>query len=146
MGKNNKKPEVVIAYLIVNKKGELLLSKSAKWDDVYVLGGGHVEWGESLLDAVKREAKEEIGLNVKPLYCVNIGQSINPKKFNRSAHMLFFHFVCRALSIKIKIDKKDITEAIWIKPQKALKLNIREHAKTSIKNYIHGKHFDIETK
>jgi nucleoside triphosphatase len=148
MKKQNKKkrPEVVVAYLIFNKKGEVLLNKSTKWKDFYVLGGGHVEYGETLMDAVKREAKEEVGLKVKPLYCVNVGESINPAAFNRKIHMIFFHFVCRALSTKIKFDKKDIFDGIWIKPVEALKLKIRIHAKESIKNYLNKKYFDISKK
>jgi 8-oxo-dGTP diphosphatase len=49
-----------VKALIRNPNKEiLLLEKSAYWD----LPGGRLQKGESLLDALSRETKEEIGLN-----------------------------------------------------------------------------------
>lgn len=139
MNKTKLLPEAVVAYLIFNKKGDILLNKSTKWGNYYVLGGGHIEYGEEIMEAVKREAREEVGLKVKPLYCVNIGEYIKGKSFHRPIHMLYLHIACRALTNKIKVDGKDITEAVWINPHKALSLkNLDKAFKRAIKNYIEG--------
>jgi len=42
--------EVVVAPLIVNNKGEILLVKSHKWGDVYLIPGGHLELNEKIFD------------------------------------------------------------------------------------------------
>ncbi len=57
----------VVHVLVFNKNGELLLQKRSltkdvapgKWDTSV---GGHVDPGEVLLEAAKREMKEELGL------------------------------------------------------------------------------------
>jgi isopentenyldiphosphate isomerase len=59
----------VVHVLIFKSKGELLLQKRSmnkdvapgKWDTSV---GGHVNPGESLLDAVKREMNEELGITM----------------------------------------------------------------------------------
>ena len=64
----------VVHVLVFNKKGELLLQKRAlskdvapgKWDTSV---GGHMNPGESTLEAAKREMEEELGIkNCKPAF------------------------------------------------------------------------------
>ena len=56
---------------LVHRNGELLLQNRIKADwHGYALPGGHVEPGESILDAVVREMREETGLTViSPRLC-----------------------------------------------------------------------------
>lgn len=57
----------VVHMLVFNKKGELLLQKRSmnkdvapgKWDTSV---GGHVDYGETILKAVRREMEEELGI------------------------------------------------------------------------------------
>ena len=50
---------------LVHKNGSYLLQNRAKEDwKGYTLPGGHIEKGESIVDAVVREMKEETGLTV----------------------------------------------------------------------------------
>ncbi|HEX4921650.1 MAG TPA: NUDIX domain-containing protein, partial [Candidatus Bathyarchaeia archaeon] len=58
-------PEPTVGALIVNKEGKILLAKSHKWFDKYTLPGGHIEVGETMKEALKREVKEEVGLDVE---------------------------------------------------------------------------------
>jgi len=112
--------EIVASILIVNKNKEILLIKSHKWGDNYLIPGGHVEPTETVEAAAIREGEEETGLKLKPLYCVNVGELINDPTFNRKAHLIFFHFVCEALTEEVQLDEKELNEFIWINPQKAL--------------------------
>lgn len=56
---------------LLYKENKLLLQNRIKNDwKGYTLPGGHVEKGESFVDAVKREMKEETGLTViDPILC-----------------------------------------------------------------------------
>ncbi len=62
-------PAPTNGVILVNKKGDILLVRRAKnpkkgyWD----LPGGFVETGESMEDSIKREIKEELGINVSRL-------------------------------------------------------------------------------
>jgi ADP-ribose pyrophosphatase YjhB (NUDIX family) len=56
-------------YLIIARHGQILLSRRMNTgyeDGSYGLVSGHVEAGESLRQAIVREAKEEIGLELNP--------------------------------------------------------------------------------
>ena len=56
---------------LIHKEDSYLLQDRAKMDwNGYTLPGGHVEPGESIVDAVVREMKEETGLMIKaPRLC-----------------------------------------------------------------------------
>ena len=137
--------EVVAAPLIVNSKGEILLIKSHKWGDVYLFPGGHVEQGETIFDAAKREGKEETSLELEPQYCVNIHEVIFDPAFTRRAHLISFHVVCKALTEGVILENSELQEYIWIDTKKALDLpNIR--VKKSIENYLEGKKIDLHSK
>ena len=126
--------EAVASALII-KDDKILLIKSHKWGDSYLIPGGHIEHEEKIFDAAKREGEEETGLKLKPLYLVNFGELINSPSFNRKAHLIYFHVVCEALNDKVKLDNKELKDFIWINPKEALKLPNLLAYKT-IKNYI----------
>ena len=136
--------EAVASALIVKCK-KILLIKSHKWSNVYLLPGGHIKHNETILEAAKREGEEETGLKLKPLYCVNLGEEINDPRFHRKAHFIYFHIVCKALNDKIKLDGKELKDFIWISPKEALKLpNLKGHK--TIQNYINGIKIEINSK
>jgi ADP-ribose pyrophosphatase YjhB (NUDIX family) len=50
-------------YGVIIEDGKILLSK--QWGDGYDFPGGGIDLGESIIDALKREVKEETGLDVE---------------------------------------------------------------------------------
>ena len=125
--------------LIINKKGEILLIKSHKWGDVYLIPGGHLELNEKIFECAKREGEEETGLKLKPLYCVNVGELINDPNFHRKAHLIYFHIVCEALTERVHLDNTELQAYVWVKPEEALrKLKILSRIDETIKNYTNG--------
>lgn len=94
--------EVVAVALIINDENKILLTKSHKWKDVYLMAGGHVEEGEKLMDAVKREGEEETGLVLEPLHCVSMGELIHDPSFHRKTHLIYFYFVCKSLTSEVR--------------------------------------------
>jgi nucleoside triphosphatase len=131
--------EIVASALIVRKDGKILLIKSHKWNNLWLLPGGHVEPGETILEAAKREGEEETGLKLKPLYCVNFGELINDPDFNRKAHLIYFHCVCESLTEDVVSDQKELKEFAWFEPDQAL----HRGAKKTIENYMKGIKIDI---
>ena len=64
----------VVHLHVFNSKGELYLQKRPEWKDIQpgkwdTAVGGHVSYGESLIEAVYREASEELGFTeFNPIY------------------------------------------------------------------------------
>ncbi|HLC97043.1 hypothetical protein A3B45_01780 [Candidatus Daviesbacteria bacterium RIFCSPLOWO2_01_FULL_39_12] len=74
-----KRPKVGIGVLVL-KDGKALLAKrkGAHGKGEYAFPGGHLEFGESILDCVKRECWEEAGIKIKNIKFVRIS---NLKKY-----------------------------------------------------------------
>lgn len=138
--------EVVAAPLIVRQRDKkILLIKSHKWGDQYLLPGGHVDPGETLFEAARREGEEETGLKLKPLYCVNVGELIYDPTFYRKAHLIYFHIVCEAETDEVKLDGKELQDFIWIAPEEALKLE-KFRTRETVEKYISGNVININSK
>ncbi|HAR54868.1 TPA: hypothetical protein DCR79_01070 [Patescibacteria group bacterium] len=144
MSKYDGTVETTACPLIINDKDEILLIKSPKWGDKYILPGGHIEHEETIVQAVIRETKEETGLDVKPLYLVNIGSVINDPFFKRKAHFVFLDIACQLISGEMKADIEEVSETIWVSPEEALKLPLIAGVETSIRNYLAGVKMNID--
>ncbi|MCL4411563.1 NUDIX hydrolase [Candidatus Marsarchaeota archaeon] len=51
--------EATGSAIIENEHREILLVRDAKWKNKWVMPGGHIEPGETIMDAMAREGKEE---------------------------------------------------------------------------------------
>jgi ADP-ribose pyrophosphatase YjhB (NUDIX family) len=69
----------VIARALVIKENKILLCHGKK-DDYYYLPGGHVEFGEFIEDALKRETMEELGVKTKSVESLFMLQNIFEQK------------------------------------------------------------------
>lgn len=115
-----KKIGVVVAPFIVNGEGKVLYFKSVKWKGL-VPPGGHVEYGETLIDALKRETKEETGLDVEPIQLINVGEMIEPREFYEPRHFIYIHYLCKIKAGTINLDRRELIDYEWIDPMKSLK-------------------------
>jgi len=134
----SKTPELTVGAFIINRDGDILLVQSPKWSGgCYSIPGGHIEYGESIFKAVRREAYEEVGLRVKPLTLYMVQEVINPREFHESGrHFIFFDVLCKALTTSVRIDNAEITGYVWVKPREALKLRLEKYTKNLLSAYV----------
>lgn len=130
-----KYPEPTVGALIFNKEGKFLLMKSPKWFDKFVIPGGHVEIGEKIEDAVKREVKEEVGLDVYDIEFMKIAQFIFDKDFHEKRHFIGFQFVCKTNSTKVKTNS-EVISYVWVSLEEALKLPVADYTRSTIVEYM----------
>lgn len=72
---NRTEPVELTVLCLIEKGDEILLQNRVKEDwKGYTLPGGHVELGESFVDAAIREVKEEAGIEIKNPRIVGIKQ------------------------------------------------------------------------
>lgn len=137
---NKRLPEVVTGVYIFDEQDRLLLTKSHNWGDQWMIPGGHVELGETVLDCARREASEEVGIDVLPEGVLIIAEDIYPEAFHeKDRHMVYFEVVCRAKDAKVKIDNNEIQEYGWFGPEEALAVVKEPVLKRTIDKYIRNK-------
>lgn len=139
-----KKSIVVVLGIIVNKKGEVLLSlrDDPKFDGAHLkwdLIGGKNEMGESLEETLVREVKEETGLTVKIARLLPRSICKNWRLKNYYQHTLLFCYVCRAVSGKLACRDKKIRELKWVKLKDTLKLDLLFSARDYLELYLSKK-------
>lgn len=131
-------PEPTVGALIFNTEGKIFLMRSYKWRNKYVLPGGHVELGEKMEDALKREVKEETGLDIYDINFILFKEFIYYKLFWKKRHFIFFDYSCKTKSKKVKLNSEG-QEYVWVSIQKALKLPIEPYTRKAIREYIKKK-------
>lgn len=131
-------PEPTCGALIFNPEGKTLLIKSHKWKNKYVIPGGHIELGESIEVALKREIKEETGLDIYNINFICFQEFIFDDAFWKKRHFIFFDFACKTNSIKVQLDSEG-QDFVWVTIQEALNLSnlpVESHTKNIIKEFI----------
>lgn len=129
-------PEPTVGALIVNNEGKILLAKSHKWFDKYTLPGGHIELGETMEMALKREVKEEVGLDVEVVEFLTMQEAIFAKEFYKRKHFIFFDFLCRVGEQQVRLDQDELQDHIWEYPGAAFNRNLDSFTWKTIAKYM----------
>lgn len=136
VSQNQVYPEPTVGALIVNKEGKILLAKSHKWFNKYTLPGGHIEVGETMREAVAREAKEETGLEVEVAEMLLMQEAIFAEEFWKKRHFIFFDFLCKSKGQQVKLDGRELQEYVWEYPGAAFRLNLDSFTKKTLEKYL----------
>lgn len=121
--KNNMKryPNVSIK-IIFRYKNEIMILKHK--NSVFSFPGGRMEWGESILDALNRELKEEINYSLEKE--PDLLQVWNFISKNRLRHSIIINFI-QELAEKPKLSSPEKLKIIWLKKNSSfLKKIIKE--------------------
>ena len=129
-------PEATVGALIVNGKGEILLVRSYKWGSRYTVPGGHIELGEASEKAVRREVREEVGLEVEPIRLLLVQEAIYPEGYIKHEHFIFLDYLCRTSSSDVKLDGKEIQECLWTDLDDALQLDLESYTRNLLEAYM----------
>ena len=129
-------PEATVGALVVRSNGDVLIVRSNKWNNKYTVPGGHIEIGERAEDAIKREVKEETGLDVEVEKLLVVQQAIYPRFYHKHEHFLFMDYVCRSQNSDVNLDGRELQSYTWISPKEALKLDIEEYTRNFVLAYI----------
>lgn len=138
---NNKKyPEPVVAAIIYNDKDEILLIRGSKWGDFWQIPGGHIELGETWAKALKREIREETGLEIDNIKFNDLLDCVYPKDFVRKVHFVFLDFSARLAGGKMAEKNREMAEYQWIKPEEALEqLKMNPYTVEAVERFIKNK-------
>jgi 8-oxo-dGTP diphosphatase len=111
-------PVIVIgvAAVIWNDRREVLLIRRTKQprQGEWSLPGGRVEFGERLEDALKREIREETGLEIEVVGLIDVAETINDASAGAAgAHFVLIDYATRVVSGEA-VAASDAADATWV--------------------------------
>jgi len=129
-----KYPEPTVGALIFNKEGKIFLMTSPKWKGKYVVPGGHIEVGETIEQALKREIKEETNLDIFDIEFIMTQEFIFGEEFHEKRHFIFLDFACKTNGTEVILDKEG-SGYVWIDIDEALNLPLDSYTRKTIIKY-----------
>ncbi|MBV9261327.1 MAG: NUDIX hydrolase [Pseudolabrys sp.] len=111
------RPYIAVSAAII-RDGKVLIVRRARppAEGIYTLPGGAVETGETLIDAVKREIREEMSLDIEPVALAGHREAILRDKDGRAErHFVILCFASRWLKGEPVLNE-ELSEAIWLDP------------------------------
>lgn len=114
------------AAIIEDNKGKILMGKRNVFPKgMWVFPGGGINFGERAEDAVKREIREETGLNVSDAKFFTVYEMIVPEN---KVHRVIFYFKAKAKDTKKIKPSTDIEELKWMELDEIARLDNLGHA------------------
>ena len=114
----------------------MLLVRSHKWGDRFTIAGGHVEVGETLEHALRREIKEEVGLEIKDVRFLMTQEAIFSREFWEKKHFIFFDYACRCRNDQVRVDGKEIQSFEWVRPEEALTMKLDSFTARMVRSFL----------
>jgi 8-oxo-dGTP pyrophosphatase MutT (NUDIX family) len=143
---NNKWQAHVTVAVIVEREGKFLLVEEetlASHLDVYNQPAGHVEQGETLIEAAKREALEETGFEVEPTALLGL-YTYTPEN---TPNVTYYRvcFIAKAIHHYERPLDEGIIRAVWLTLDELI---ASERARSPlviqcIKDYLNGQSFPL---
>ena len=119
-------PVATVGALIFNDAGEVLMVRTHKWSDLWGIPGGKIKWGETALAALRREVREETGLEIADLEFVLVQDCIHSEEFYRDAHFILLNYSCRCTGQpRVKLNS-EAQEFRWVGVEEALQMPLNE--------------------
>lgn len=104
---------------IFDEAGRVLLLKTWKWSDKWGIPGGKIERGETAESALRREVREETGLEIGNIAFALVQDAILPPEFYREEHFLLLNYSARKVSGEVILNE-EAGEFVWMDPAAAL--------------------------
>jgi 8-oxo-dGTP diphosphatase len=122
-------PVVGVGAVVLNDSGCVLLVKRghAPRQGEWSLPGGRVELGESLVDATRREIREETGLDVDVGPLIELFDRIHHRDERVQYHFVIADYLCTPRGGTLAASD-DAEAAAWVDPRDLEGYGVNEHA------------------
>jgi phosphoglycolate phosphatase-like HAD superfamily hydrolase/ADP-ribose pyrophosphatase YjhB (NUDIX family) len=119
-------PIITVGGLIFNEADDALMIRTHKWSDLWGIPGGKIKWGEPSEAALRREIKEETGLDVTEIEFVLVQDCIHSKEFYRDAHFVLLNYTCHCAGKPEVTLNEEGQDFRWVKISEALQMPINQ--------------------
>ena len=114
-------PITTVGALIHDGAGRILMIRTHKWSGLWGIPGGKIKRGESSLDALTREVREETNLQISDIEFVLNQDCIASPEFMHPEHFILLNYVACATGTDVRLND-EAEEFVWLTPAEALKL------------------------
>lgn len=126
-----KAPKIIVSALIEKDGGYLLIKEVLESGKEYwILPGGGVEYGETLEEALKREIKEEVNLDIEILKFLHFKEH---QRLEFDYHTIIFFFKVKSLHNNLILEDGKVLEAKFFAPKEIKNLRLVDTAKWLLK-------------
>ena len=134
MKKAESLPEIVVGAYIKNDSDEFLFVKSRYEKNVWTVPGGHVERGERITDALRRNVSDETGLVVNPTRLLGIQEELSKNKTGRDkTHFIFLDFLCEISQKHAKPRTSQVKNHIWARRGRLKRIKLDKYTRHTVK-------------
>ena len=131
----NQYPLTTVGALVEGPSKRILIVRTNKWKGAWGIPGGKVGWGETLHQALLREFKEEVNLDLFDVRYALTQEAVMDPQFVKTAHFILFNYFARSNSENID-PNGEIAEWIWLDARKALHYPLNTYTRLLINKYL----------
>jgi ADP-ribose pyrophosphatase YjhB (NUDIX family) len=125
-------PLVGVGGVVIDRGRALLIRRGSEpLKGEWSIPGGMVELGEELAEGVKRELKEETGLDVEPIECILVFDRIMKEGERVKYHYVIADYLCRRKRGRVR-PASDVTDARWVRREDLSQYHLTDMATTVI--------------
>jgi 8-oxo-dGTP diphosphatase len=127
-----KNPLVGVGGVVIHRDRALLIRRGSEpLKGEWSIPGGMLELGEELADGVRRELKEETGLEVEPLECILVFDRIMREGKRVKYHYVIVDYLCRRKGGRLR-PASDVVDARWVRREDLPQYHLTEMATSLI--------------
>jgi len=119
---------------LIRKNNKVLLGKRSSeskfFPNYWCIPGGKVNKGEELIVAVKREIREETGLNINIVKLLEVS-----KRFHKNHFDVLFDFEGIPTNLKLKVTEK-LIELKWFSKREIKKIKLTQRDRKILEKYL----------
>ncbi len=130
---------VAVGAVIEDDKGRILLVKHKPerggfWQGKWICPGGELELGETIGEGIKREVKEETGLEIELVKPLSAFDRIVKSAGEVRLHVVYIDYIVKLVGGELKVNS-DVGKALWVKKDELDRIweDIHEDAKKLLK-------------
>jgi nucleoside triphosphatase len=128
------KTKICVGPILYDENNKIFLMESPKWNS-WVVPGGKVEEGESEEEALRREMREELGIEITDI--VKVGEKIKkPSGDFKDSEMTFIFkdYFAKACSSEVT-PNEEISNYGWFSVEEALNLNLLDTTRKFVEQF-----------
>ena len=136
------RPNTTVAWVIESPEGFLFVEENINGKMKFNQPAGHIEAGETLVEAAKRELKEETSLEIDPAGLIGIYQF--PSHDHTVTFIRFTFYAQLKSSPKLTPIDPDITACHWLSRDEIEKRPLRnQYAIQCLDDYLSGQRYSL---